>query len=74
MKYSMENATREDINIATKYNATFDELTGAFDFVEKIENEVFTSKDPVWNKMCMVLYAYKLGLMHGKREERLRKK
>lgn len=74
MKYSIENVTKEDITIATKYNATFGELRSTVDFVERLENEVFTSSDPMWNKMCMVLYAYKLGVMQGKREERARRK
>lgn len=73
MRYSIENATKEDIEIVTKYNATFGELRSAVDFVERIENQVFTSNDEIWNKMCMVLYAYKLGQMQGKREERARK-
>lgn len=73
MRYSIENATKEDIEIVAKYNATFRELRSTVDFVERIENQVFTSDDEIWNKMCMVLYAYKLGQMQGKREERARR-
>lgn len=74
MKYNIENATKEDIAIVAKYNATFGELRSTVDFVERIEKEVFTSNDQMWNKMCMVLYAYKLGVMQGKREERARRR
>lgn len=68
MKYSIENITKEDIAIATKYNATYKELVSAYDLVEIIEN------DPMYNKACIALFAYKLGQMQGKREERARKR
>ncbi|MDU1033995.1 hypothetical protein [Clostridium sp.] len=74
MKYSIENATKEDIEILAKYDATFEELISARNFLERIENEVFTSNNEMWNKVNLVLYAYKLGQMQGKREERTRRK
>lgn len=72
MKYSIENITREDINITSKYNATYEELMSAFDLAGIMENEIIQCNEPTWRKMCMVLYSYKLGVMHGKREERSR--
>ena len=74
MKYSIENATKEDIEILAKYDATFEELISARNSLERIENEVFTSNNEMWNKVNLVLYAYKLGQMQGKREERTRRK
>jgi len=73
MGYNIENVTKEDIEILTKYDATFEELISARNFSERIENEVFTSNNEMWNKINLVLYAYKLGQMQGKREERARK-
>lgn len=74
MKYNIENITREDIKITSKYNATYEELMSAFDLAEIMENEIIQCNEPMWRKMCMVLYAYKLGVMHGKREERRRER
>lgn len=73
MKYSIENITREDINIIKKYDATYNEGISAIDFVEVIENEIIKCNNPSWEKMYIALYAYKLGVMHGKREERARR-
>lgn len=69
MKYSIENITKEDIAIATKYNSTYKELVSAYDLVEIIGN------DPIMNnKACIALVAYKLGQIQGKREERARRR
>ncbi len=73
MLYNIENVTKEDIEILAKYDANFEELISAGNFAERIENEVFTSNNEMWNKINLVLYAYKLGQMQGKREERARK-
>lgn len=74
MKNSIENITREDVLAAIKYNATFGELESIFDLVKIIENESMKCSDLIWQKMCVALYAYKLGEMQGKREERMKKK
>lgn len=74
MNNSIKNITREDINITSKYNATYEELTSAFDLVEIMENEIIQCNEPTWRKMCIALYSYKLGVMHGKREEREKRK
>lgn len=74
MRYSIENVTKEDIEILAKYEATFEECRGSIDFCRRVENEVFPSNDEMWNRMCMVLYAYKLGQIQGKREERERRR
>lgn len=73
MGYNIENVTKEDIEILAKYDATFEELISARNFLERIENEVLTSNNEMWNKVNLVLYAYKLGQMQGKRKERARK-
>ena len=73
MGYNIENVTKEDIEILAKYDATFEELISARNFLERIENEVFTSNNEMWNKVNLVLYAYKLGQMQGKRIQRARK-
>lgn len=73
MGYNIENVTKEDIEILTKYDATFEELISARNFSKRIEYEVFTSNNEMWNKINLVLYSYKLGQMQGKREERARK-
>ena len=74
MKNSIENITREDINIIKKYDATYSEGLSAIDFVEIIENEIIKCDEPTWEKMYIALYAYKLGEMYGKREERAKRK
>lgn len=74
MKYNIENVTEEDIAIATKVKVTFGELKSTYDLVKIIKNKAFTSDDPIWEKICMVSYAYKLGQMQGKREERARRR
>lgn len=74
MKYSIKNTTREDINIIAKYDASYEDGIKAFDLVEIIESETFKCDNLSWEKMCIALYAYKLGVMHGKREERTRKR
>lgn len=73
MGYNIENVTKEDIEILTKYDATFEELISARNFSKRIEYEVFTSNNEMWNKINLVLYSYKLGQMQDKREERARK-
>ena len=73
MKFNIESTTQKDIEIAIKYNATYDELIKSADIAMKIEKTVFKSRDPLWNKICMFLYSYKLGEMQGKREERAKK-
>lgn len=71
---NIENVTEEDIITIIKYNATFGELTSIFEIAEKIKKRSFQSKDPMWEKMCMGLYFYKLGEIQGKRKERVRRK
>lgn len=73
MKNSINNITKEDIIAVIKYNATFGELTSIVEVAEEIEKRCFSCKDPIWDKMCMGLYFYKLGEMQGKREERSRR-
>ena len=67
---NIENLTEEDIITVIKYNATFSELTSIVEIVEKIEKRSFPSKDPMWAKMCIGLYFYKLG---GNAREKKRK-
>lgn len=72
MKFNIEDITDKDIDIAMNFNATWGEVTKALDLVEKIKPK-FDCNDETWRKMCMILYAYKLGEMQGKREERAKK-
>lgn len=74
MEKTIKNISKEDIITTIKYKATFEELQSVFELVEEIEKEVFPCKDPIYAKMCIGLYFYKLGEMQGKREERARRK
>ena len=74
MEFNIEKITDKDIEKVMNYNATYGELMKAHDLVTgKLENK-FKCNDPIWENMCMVLYAYKLGEMQGKRTERARRK
>lgn len=73
MKFNIETITNEDVEIAMNYNATFGECSKTIDLVNKIRPK-FDCSDPTWDKMCLALYAYKLGEMQGKRAERARHK
>ena len=73
MEFNIENITDEDIKKVMNYNATYEELMKAHDLVTgKLDK--FKCNEPIWRNMCMVLYAYKLGEMQGKRTERARRK
>ena len=74
-EFSMKNITEEDINIAIKYNATYEELTIAHDvIIEKIKSKFPSYNSSTWFEMLTVIIAYKLGQMQGKREERAKRR
>ncbi|NFG22409.1 hypothetical protein FDF11_01755 [Clostridium botulinum] len=73
MKFNIKNITDNDIEKIMRYNATFGKFINMMDLAEKLKPR-FDCNDEVWQKMCMILYAYKLGEMQGKREERLKRK
>lgn len=64
--------TDKDINIVKHYNSTFKELSKARELITNLEPE-YELNSEVWEKTCLILYAYKLGIMQGKREERARR-
>lgn len=74
MNNNIKNITREDINIIKEYNSTYEDGLKAFDLVEIIETETIKCENLSLEKMYIALYAYKLGVMHGKREERAKRK
>lgn len=73
MEYNLENITKDDIEKVIKYNATFGELTSIKAVAEEIEKRTLSCKDPMWAKMILGLYFYKLGEMQGKRKDRARR-
>ena len=64
--------TDKDINIVKNYNTTLKELSKARELITNLEPE-YELNSEVWEKACILLYAYKLGEMQGKREERARR-
>lgn len=72
MKCSIENITREDIDII-KNSATLHEWISALNFANFIKKEVIGIDEQAYEKIYTTLYAYKLGVIHGKREERVKK-
>ncbi len=73
MNFNIKNITDNDIEKIMRYDATFGEFINMMDLVKKLQMK-FSCDNEHWNKMCMVLYTYKLGVMQGKREERLKRK
>lgn len=73
MESNIEKITDKDINIVRKYSAEFGEMSKAIDLIESLKPK-YECEDELWVKMSMILYAYKLGEMQGKREERARRK
>lgn len=73
MELNINKITEKDINIVKKYNAKFGEISKAIDLMENLKPK-YECNDELFQKMSMILYAYKLGEMNGKRQERARKK
>ena len=74
MGYNIKNITDEDIRKVLNCEFTVEELSKAFDLAtEKLETKI-KGNNPLWDKMCITLYAYKLGEMQGKRAERAKKR
>lgn len=72
----IKNITYGDVeNIVKNYDLTFGEVSGAISLVEIVkEIDRFTGNDDKWNMACAMAFAFKLGEMQGKREERFRRK
>ena len=74
MKFVIDNKiTEADIDVVMNYNTIFGEDIDALELSSKIE-EKFNCSNEQWNKICIALFAYKLGEMQGKRQERAKKK
>ncbi|WP_394875191.1 hypothetical protein [Clostridium neonatale] len=73
MKFNIEDITDKDVDIAMNFKSTYGELVKAHDLAEKLKSR-FDCNDEVWRKICMILYAYKLGEMQGTRNERAKNK
>lgn len=75
-KKVIQNITYGDAkNIVENYELTFGELTGAIDLMDIIkEFNKFNNNDVKWNAGCAMAFAFKLGVMQGKREERSKRK
>lgn len=73
MELRINKITEKDINTVMNYNADFEETTKAIDLIGNL-NPKYECNDELWQKMSMILYAYKLGEMQGKRQERAKKK
>lgn len=72
MKYNIKTITDKDIEVVMNYNAEFGEITKAIDLIKCLKPK-YGCNDELWEKMSLVLYAYKLGEMQGKRAERAKK-
>lgn len=75
-KKIIKNITHGDIeNIVKNYDLTFGEVSGAIDLMDIIKKfNKFDNNDIKWNTACAMAFAFKLGEMQGKREERSRSK
>lgn len=72
----IKNITYGDVkNIVKNYDLTFEEVLGTIDLMDIIKKfNKFDNGDLKWNTACVMAFAFKLGEMHGKREERSRRK
>lgn len=73
MEFNIENVTKGDINVIMKYDAKIGEMSKARSMIIDLE-KTYDDTNAEWTKMCMMLFAYKLGEMQGKRQERARKR
>ena len=75
-KKVIKNITHGDIeNIVKNYDLTFGEVSGAIDLTDIIKKfNKFDNNDIKWNTACAMAFAFKLGEMQGKREERSKRK
>ena len=69
----VKNVTKGDINVIMKYDAKIGEMSKARNMIRDLE-KTYDSQNSECTKMCMMLFAYKLGEMQGKRQERARKR
>ena len=73
MKLNIETITSKDINIVKNYNATYEEVEKAIDLIDYLKPK-YRCNEELWEKMSIILYAYKLGEMQGKRYERAKRR
>ncbi len=76
MKTSVNSVKLEDlenINVAVK-NSAFGEIKTVYELSEYMDKFYDKSSEIQWKNNCKMLFFYKLGVMHGKREERKIKK
>lgn len=71
----IKNITYGDVeNIVKNHDLTFEDVNGAYALINIIEKFNKYKSGAEWNNACAMAFAFKLGEMHGKREERLRRK
>ena len=75
-KKIIKNITLGDVKtIVENYDLTFAELTGSVELIDIIKRfNKFDNGDTKWNTACAMAFAFKLGEVYGKREERARRK
>ena len=75
-KKVIKNITFGDVKtIVENYELTFAELTGSVELIDIIKRfNKFDNGDIKWNTACAMAFAFKLGEMQGKREDRSRRK
>lgn len=75
-KKIIKNITLGDVKtIVENYDLTFAELTGSVELIDIIKRfNKFDNGDTKWNTACAMAFAFKLGEVYGKREERARRR
>ena len=71
--FNLGSITKKDIELISKYtDSSCEELEIAKSISDNID-KIFPTNELTWNKMVLVAFAFKLGEIQGKRQERSKK-